>query len=199
MIRKVILVMFVASFVFGSTVVLATPESEMEFFNIRNWAHQLTRVEDFADVTGNRLLSCGQLNASAVSGKMCLVSPVDYAINGVIYHKDATSNFWDLTAERNIPAGAYLLVLFTINADGTSSYVTPATWASTEALALAKLGVKDGMGYPEDQAVVGYMVIGNETIAHDWDAVDLDYGGTQAAALLTIYNGYPQTKRIVNQ
>lgn len=198
--RKLVLGLMIGITVLFTTGVMATPASEMTFFNVRAWYHRYTNVDDFADVTGNCLLNSGQLSASHASGKMSLISPVDYKINGVVYHKNATANFWDLTAERDLPAGhpCYMLVLFTINADGTSSYVTPATFASTPALALAQLGVKDGMGYPDDQAVVGYMIVGNQGHGHDWSAVDLaDPGG--AATFRTVYNGYPQSQRIVTQ
>jgi len=84
--------------------------------------------------------ACGAagIQAGTTAGKLKTVNAIDLRVDGQIYHKAATDDLWDLSAEVTLPASTYRAYWLLLNTSGTASFVHGANSASAAA-ALADL------------------------------------------------------------
>lgn len=94
------------------------------------------------------------------AGNIKLSNHIDYMVRGQAYSKDATDDFWDLSALTDVAALKYRAVLLTI--DGTTAEIVEGTDQDSSAAAIAEVAAL----YPTDAVVVAMYVADPSC---DWD------------------------------
>ena len=116
----------------------------------------------------NTLLARGGASFAdgTTAGKIKTVTgTIDFCVNGEVYSKAATDDFWDLSAETDTAASKYRAYWLYINASLAASFGTIATpGAGDSATAAAAVAALLAAGEPAaDKAVVGVFIAGPST------------------------------------